>query len=157
MTSSEPDAADACTFINHLLQANEENTLSSLFRACLEYTARHSACQRALRSLEGAKAESMMTRLHQVGPIRRRSTVRLFPDSFTVDFCPSDTRHASAKGGVDAFEAVRFERCSSQGAVHPRRQHWGRPRSVDQRRLCRRLSGNVPWSAGRRQALAYPK
>jgi hypothetical protein len=66
--SSEPDATDALTFINHLLWANKENMLSYLFEARLEYIARHSACRRALRNLEGARAQSMMRRLHWVSP-----------------------------------------------------------------------------------------
>jgi hypothetical protein len=40
---------------------------SHLFEARLEYIAHHSACQRTLRSLEGARAESMMRCLHRVG------------------------------------------------------------------------------------------
>jgi hypothetical protein len=151
--SSEPDATDPFAYIDDLLRTEDwsEGALK-----CIAYD---SQCQQALRSLEGARAESMMRRLHQVGPTGVSLSVSLVPDSRTVDFCPSGTRlgRASAEGGVDACEVVHCKRHPSHGPVHPRRQHRRRPGSVDQRRLRRCLSGNVPWSAGCRQALAYPE
>jgi hypothetical protein len=59
---SEPDATDPFAYVDYLLRTKYWS------EGALECIAYDSQCQQALRSLEGARAESMMRRLHWVSP-----------------------------------------------------------------------------------------